>query len=463
MGGVSLPTLEQARERLVPAKLSEEQFREEVRACREKNPAAAEGVIAAMLLAKHEVISPLRGRRRESEVVCIHDAKPGDYVSIVVTLLRERRIKSKDDREFVVYTAVDQDYHVLSVFDWEGLLTMTGEYTTYHLQGALCRQGKYGDKVLSVNKVSEAAHLNGAFFKLPPTKRIAEIEDHEYVRVRGDAVFGSLRESEYGTVRLVMQDGERLVNLTLYPDVVDRLKDAMPDGDSYEELDRYSLEVVGIYREEEPRGSRFKDKNYIEVQSVRLLEKIWKEDPWSEERSAQNVEEEGRSSGTGSPAPATTPATSTENPDEIKDFLEIAFSVHTSWTRDDLLKLLSKKVGEERAAPLLDAAEKEGLIIQDSSGKFRLGRTGQGGQEQRAQEAAIKKVVAAYRPVIPELLKRMQEAEKLYGDGMTFKEVCDAVNELSIGGADESEVRALLEFLCSKGEVHEFDGKYRRV
>jgi len=463
MGGMELPSLEKAREALVPRIISEEEFREEVAEIRSKNPGAPDGVIALMLANMHGLspytLEPVS--RMVKEVSCIQEAEPGNGCSIIAGVVSVRKKQGSNGDTRLIISAVDSDFCSFTIFDWESRIDgQIEENQMYYFEDAFCRSDKYGRRILSIGRYTKVNRLNGASFNLPPVKAIEDIRDYEFVRVKCDALFGSLRVTRSGTVRLVVLDGKRWVNVVIYPSVVDKLRATTLNGVELEELDRWHLEIVGRYvKEETPtersiRAKGYADRNTIYAEIVRPLEKIYDDEMWGDGAADEREVQQPL---------AAAPAQPSVDLQKVKESLELIFSVHSQWDADELLSLLTKKFdnNENAARQALAECERAGLLKREGNAYSFVGGTPM--MPPPEQQAPAQQRVDKAPLIGGDILRIISEYEKSYGDGATADEIYDELKKRHPGILEEDVLEAL-SVMVEEGKVHQFSGgKYRRI
>ena len=466
MGGNDLPSLDAVRAVLVPSKLTEEEFQQKLEQLRQRFPNSPDSALATRLASLYGIPPALnrRGRTRRN-VKCITELEPGDYGVIEVFLFNKRSAEREDGTKYDVYTAVDGDYCTFPVFDWERRLSLDGEFVALKLYDVLCRVGRDGRKSLSFGSYSRCEAVNQVFLK-PPIKEISQISDGELVRCRGEALYGSLRVSGKGTIRLRFHDNKRWLFLIFYPDTVDRLRKTSLNGVDYSDLDKYAMEVLGIYVEKETptkkgiSAKRFVEKNFIKVVDIKLLEKIWEEDIEQEEAGRESEKVSDKPEEKEEKEEAAPPAVEELKAEEIHEVLETVFSLSPEWEEDELVNILERKVGsEDQARAIIDKAIEHGLL-EVASGAYRLRAVGEN-QKQESQAVSGESGEEDREVVIGYTLNIIKEYEVIYGDGVTEDELFDEVRKKK--DISREEFVELLKMLEEQGRIHKFEGKYRRL
>ncbi len=451
MAGYELPSLEDVRRVLVPSKITEEEFESKLVWLRNKFPNSTDSGLAVRLASLYGLPPTLqRGRRERKSVKCINDLSPGDYGELEVFLFNRREISREDGTKYDAYTAVDGDYCTFSLFDWEQRLKLNGHFVGVRLTDVLCRVKKDGTRMLSFGKFSRGKKLNSSFV-FPPVKDLAEISHGELVRCRGEAIYGSLRISDSGVVRLRLHDSKRRwVLLRIYPEVVNVLKEKV----DYSLWDKYSMEVFGIYLEKELSSKRtlskgFVEKNFIQVLDIEFLEKVWDEE---EEEGEDKVETDVSEQ----PQPRT-PETSRGgnvgiDKDKVVEVLNSVFSLWEEWSEEELSSLLERKLGYS-SSEILSFAVSEG-ILEVSDGVYRL-------KKAHMPKSRVNMEFKDTDAEIKFILYQIKECELYFNSGATYSEIAEPMKK-KFGLSDE-EIKARIKWLEDTGKIHKFGDKYRRL
>jgi len=368
---MKLPDVSEIKSRIVPSKLTEEEFEAEMEAFSKRaGGLASESAIAMQVASKYGLNIKLSSRERKdpADVNCIQDAD--EYCNIDIVILRkvERDNKRREGETYLLANGIDKDYCYFTIWDWDKRLEKVEIGQGVKLSNFRVRS-RDGKKSLSSIKGSKVA-LNNRQFEVPQSKHIKDFRDNELVRIKGLAVMGSYRESESGTIRVDVVEGDDWVTLAFYKHVVEKLINEGRMGDvEFDQLDQCVLDVWGKYVFSQTRsymrdGERvtYTNENFIVVEDAISIEKVWGEGQDTPintgRKQTDDAQSDERGQGKGKvPPEEKTPEINTE---DLQKHIDTAFHISDIWGKDEFVAFLGKKLGDGGKA--LMVAMDENLI-----------------------------------------------------------------------------------------------------